>query len=224
MIRFAPNCVLPPPHLPLPKCLCVTGSTGLTAISGQCVVEVLWSLAQKEFSRNESSGKCFWRFRFPISVTVLAPSEFLTLQSVLYLIPCFFLGGGGGCYDSLAYLCVLLLQGFFGNGRIRSRRVRFQPPNSVTPSSGERTQWVPLSLLFVCQSELTEFFAELTEFTVELSEAQWVLFLETVLSKQYSARFLILSVRQISTALFLSGFPLLSFSLHEESQGLEGQG
>ena len=31
-------------------------------------------------------------------------------------------------------------------------------------SSGERTQWVPLSLLFVCQSELTEFFAELTEF------------------------------------------------------------
>ena len=27
-------------------------------------------------------------------------------------------------------------------------------------SSGEQTQWVPLSLLFVCQSELTEFFAE----------------------------------------------------------------
>ena len=46
-------------------------------------------------------------------------------------------------------------------------------------SSGERTQWVPLSLLFVCQSELTEFF---------LGElAQWVLVSETVLSKQYSA-------------------------------------
>ena len=53
-------------------------------------------------------------------------------------------------------------------------------------SSGERTQWVPLSLLFLCQSKLTEFFfAELTEFAVKLSEAQWVLFsrnstLETV--------------------------------------------
>ena len=37
-------------------------------------------------------------------------------------------------------------------------------------SSGDRTQWVPLSLLFVCQSELTEFWAELTEFAVKLSE------------------------------------------------------
>ena len=54
-----------------------------------------------------------------------------------------------------------------------------------SPSSGERTQWVPLSLVFVCHSELTEFYAELTEFAVKLSEAQWVLFSETVLSKQY---------------------------------------
>ena len=61
-------------------------------------------------------------------------------------------------------------------------------------SSRERTQWVPFSLLFVCQNELTEFFAELTEFAPKLSEAQWVLFSETVLSKQYSARFLIRSV------------------------------
>ena len=60
-----------------------------------------------------------------------------------------------------------------------------------SPSAGARAQWVPLSLLFVCQSELTEFFAELTEFAVELSEAQWVLFSETVLSKQYSARCLV---------------------------------
>ena len=37
-------------------------------------------------------------------------------------------------------------------------------------SSGERTQWVPLSLLFVCQTELTEFDAELTEFAPKLSE------------------------------------------------------
>ena len=37
-------------------------------------------------------------------------------------------------------------------------------------SSGEPTQWVPLSLLFVRQGELTEFFAELTEFAVKLSE------------------------------------------------------
>ena len=58
-----------------------------------------------------------------------------------------------------------------------------------SPSSRERTQWVPLGLLFVCQSELTEFFfAELTKFDPKLSEAQWVLFSETVLSKQYSAR------------------------------------
>ena len=67
-----------------------------------------------------------------------------------------------------------------------------------SPSSGQRTQWVPLSLLFVCQSELTEFFAELTEFAVKLSEAQWVLFSETVLSKQYSARFLDLKYLKIS--------------------------
>ena len=57
-------------------------------------------------------------------------------------------------------------------------------------SSGKRTQWVPLSLLFVCQSELIEFFAELTEFVPKLSEAQWVLFSKTVLSKEYSACFL----------------------------------
>ena len=50
-------------------------------------------------------------------------------------------------------------------------------------SSGEWTQWVPLSLLFVCQSELTEFFAELTEFATKLSEAQWVLPCETLLSR-----------------------------------------
>ena len=43
---------------------------------------------------------------------------------------------------------------------------------------------------FVCKRELTEFFAELTEFAPKLSEAQWVFFSKTVLSKQYSARFL----------------------------------
>ena len=41
-------------------------------------------------------------------------------------------------------------------------------------SSGERTQWVPLSLLFVCQSELTEFFSQsspsLPRNSVRLSE------------------------------------------------------
>ena len=37
-------------------------------------------------------------------------------------------------------------------------------------SSGERTQWVPFSLLFVCKRELTEFLAELTEFAAELGE------------------------------------------------------
>ena len=37
-------------------------------------------------------------------------------------------------------------------------------------SSGDRTQWVPFGLLFVCKRELTEFLAELTEFAAELSE------------------------------------------------------
>ena len=61
-------------------------------------------------------------------------------------------------------------------GRIRFRGARLQTPNSVSflgsLSSGERTQRVPLSLLLVCKSELTEFFAELTEFAPKLSEAQ----------------------------------------------------
>ena len=43
------------------------------------------------------------------------------------------------------------------------------PPNWPSPSSGERTQGVPLSL-FLCKNELTEVFAELTEFSAELSE------------------------------------------------------
>ena len=47
-------------------------------------------------------------------------------------------------------------------------------------------------LSFVCKRELTEFAAGPTEFDTELSEAQWVLLSETVLSKQYSARFLIM--------------------------------
>ena len=54
-----------------------------------------------------------------------------------------------------------------GNGQPRSQRPKVFLPS---PSSGERAQWVPLSLLFVCQRELTEFFAELTEFPQKLSE------------------------------------------------------
>ena len=70
-----------------------------------------------------------------------------------------------------------------------------QIPNSVsffalTEFRGENSRWVSLSLFFVCQSELTEFFPELTEFAAKVSEAQWVLSSETALSKQYSARFL----------------------------------
>ena len=45
-------------------------------------------------------------------------------------------------------------------------------------SSGERAQRVPISLLFVCQSQLTNFFAELSEFAAELSNVS--------LPKQYS--------------------------------------
>ena len=47
-----------------------------------------------------------------------------------------------------------------------------------SPSSGERAQWVPFSLLFVCKRDLTEFLAGLTEFASELSEFS--------LLKQYS--------------------------------------
>ena len=76
-------------------------------------------------------------------------------------------------------------------------------------SSWARAWWFPLSLLFVCQSELTEFYAELTEFAPKLSEAQWVLSSETVLSKQYSARFLeiaaISEIRESNAALRFKG-------------------
>ena len=79
-------------------------------------------------------------------------------------------------------------------------------------SSGGRTQWVPLRPLFVCQNELTKFFAELTEFAPKLSEAQWVLFSDTVLSKQYSATVsLCVFLRKTSkrfTSNFCSGVPL----------------
>ena len=58
----------------------------------------------------------------------------------------------------------------FGNGQNTVSEHRAQWVFWSSPSSGDRTQWGPLSLLFVCQSELTEFFAELTEFAAELSE------------------------------------------------------
>ena len=50
-----------------------------------------------------------------------------------------------------------------------------------SPSSGEIDQWVPLSLEFVWQNEVTELFAELTKFAAELSEAQWLLFSDSAL-------------------------------------------
>ena len=59
-------------------------------------------------------------------------------------------------------------------GRMWFRSVRFETPNSVSffalTESGERAQRVSLSLLFVCKSKLTEFFAELTEFAQKLGE------------------------------------------------------
>ena len=80
-------------------------------------------------------------------------------------------------------------------------------PNTVSGSTVSNTElseffgahWVPgselsefLSAYNLCaKTNSPSFFAELTEFAPELSEAQWVLFSETVLSKQYSARFLI---------------------------------
>ena len=69
-----------------------------------------------------------------------------------------------------------------------------------------RAQWVFVALTefrgessasssqpIICVTKRTHrvvFFAELTEFAAELSEAQWVLFSETVLAEQCSARFL----------------------------------
>ena len=78
----------------------------------------------------------------------------------------------GGMYDRNLHLVSLNWDTQFGDGRLR--RVRFQTPSSVsflalTEFRGE-SQRVPLSLLFVCPSELTEIVAELTEFGAELSE------------------------------------------------------
>ena len=80
-------------------------------------------------------------------------------------------------------------------GRIRFRGVRFQTPSSASFLGPHRVPGRELSEFLsaydLCaKSELPEFFAELTEFAPELSEAQWVLFSETVLLKQYPARFL----------------------------------
>ena len=59
----------------------------------------------------------------------------------------------------------------------------------------------------MCRGELTESFTELTEFAVKLklSEAQLVLFSETVLSKQYSAHFLTVGVSDGCFAFLLLG-------------------
>ena len=114
----------------------------------------------------------------------------------------------GVCRRLLKHLCTKdLWRLFFGDG-----------PNTVSESTvsntelseffwlslssreRERTQWIPLGLVLVGQSELTEFFAELTEFAPQLSEAQWVFFSETVLSKQYSARFLIFKPCEVTIA------------------------
>ena len=81
-------------------------------------------------------------------------------------------------------------------GRIQFRRARFQTPRSVsflalTKFWGESS--VSSFQPIICGPKRTHqvlSFAELTEFAPKLSEAQWVLFSETVLSKQHSARFL----------------------------------
>ena len=62
----------------------------------------------------------------------------------------------------------------------------FFDPHQV-PAGGERPQRVPLGLVFVCQSELTEF-CQNSPSLLQNSESS--LFSETALSKQYSARFL----------------------------------
>ena len=80
-------------------------------------------------------------------------------------------------------------------GRIRFRRARFQTPSSVSFFPPHRVPGRELSEFlsaYYLNAKATSpsFFAELTECAAELSEAQWVLFPEAVLLKQYSARFL----------------------------------
>ena len=58
----------------------------------------------------------------------------------------------------------------FGSSGEHGFKHRAQWALVPSPSSGERTQRVPLNLWFVCQRELTELFAELAEFGAELSE------------------------------------------------------
>ena len=65
-----------------------------------------------------------------------------------------------------------------------------QAPGQNSVSSSQPIVRVP--------KRLTEFSAELTEFAPKLSEAQCVLFSETVLLEQYSARFLINHAGELS--------------------------
>ena len=98
-------------------------------------------------------------------------------------------------------------------GRIWSQRVRFQTLSSVSflalnELRGENS--VSSSQPIICVHRRTHrVLAEPTEFAPKLSEAQWVLFSETVLSKQYSTRFLMLRRvlrRFFNNKCFLEGF------------------
>ena len=78
-------------------------------------------------------------------------------------------------------------------GRIRFRGVRFQTPNSVrflglTEFRGASS--VSSSRPIICVPKRTHRVFRRTHWVCRRSEAQWVLFPETVLLKQYSSRFL----------------------------------
>ena len=104
------------------------------------------------------------------------------------------------------------LKGFFSRQKIKEKPfIKILPKNRKRSEYGfgeygfkHRTQeffgahWVPgselsefLSAYYLCAKANSPSFSQNSlSYTPKLSEAQWLLFSETVLSKQYSARFL----------------------------------
>ena len=113
-------------------------------------------------------------------------------RSACWCVTLHILKGGNG----KGGICICLPVHCSETGRLRFRGARFQTLSSVSffgahwVSASELSEF--LSAYYLCaKANSPSFFAELTEFAPKLSEAHWVLSSKTVLSKQYSARFLI---------------------------------
>ena len=72
------------------------------------------------------------------------------------------------CHETFVQYSDIRRRAEYGFGEHGFKHQAQQAP-SPSPSSGEKVERVPLSLLFVCKSELTEFVAELTKFARTLS-------------------------------------------------------